>query len=191
MKLTSFFLFFTLLFAGITNYAQEAAPENTAKPQEDVSTKGYMLGPGDKVAGLVNGEVGYDFVTIVDENGRIYLPFGDKKSIIAQCRTESEVRNDIELEIKKYIREPHLNFRIDEKHRPPVTIYGEINKPSELMLIRKATLVEVLAAAGGAREQEASGLVEVRRPRLPMCMADDDTDNWKTRILTGHSGSPI
>jgi polysaccharide biosynthesis/export protein len=173
------FLFIILLFSGVV-YAQESDPKSQATP-ETAPAKGYMLGPGDKVAGNVNTEIGYEFVTTVDDNGMIYLPF-IKTPIFAQCRTETEVRSDIESEIRKYIREPRLNFRIDDKFksRPPVTVYGEINKPSEITLTRKATLLELLAATGGDKEQEASGLVEVRRPRTPMCMAENDPDNWKT-----------
>ena len=171
MRLRTCFLFIILLSTGLV-YAQE--------PGEPAVVKGYMLGPGDQIAGNVNTEIGYEFVTTVDENGMVYLPFIEKP-IVAQCRTETEVRDDIEAEIRKYIREPRLNFRIaDKKSRPPVTVYGEINKPSEITLTRKATLLELLAATGGAKEQEASGLVEVRRPRTPLCMADGDPDNWKT-----------
>ncbi len=180
MKLKSFFLLNILLFSGIFVYAQTT--ENTVAPpkapRDDSASSGYRLGPGDQIGGHVNGEVGYEFLATVDENGMIELPFA-RKPIVAQCKTKSELGAEIESEIRKYVREPHLNFRIIEKHPPPVTVYGEINKPSEITLTRKATLVEILAAAGGPRDQEASGLVEVRRPRTPLCVAGNDKDNWK------------
>lgn len=181
MKLKSFFLFNILLLSGIFVYAQ--TPENTLSPQDaprdDSHLRGYTLGPGDQIAGNVFGEVGYDFVVNVDEDGMIAIPFMNK-SIVAQCKTERELKSEIEMEIRKYLRDPHLNFRVAERHsRPPVSVNGEINKVSEITLTRPRTLIEVLAAAGGAKEQEASGLVEVRRPRTPMCMADNDKDNWK------------
>mgnify|MGYP003395023384 CR=1 FL=1 len=170
MKFKSFFLFIILLLSGIFVYAQDAAPENTAKPQEtrdDSPLKGYTLGPGDQIAGNVFGELGYDFVVNVDEDGMIAIPFM-KKPIVAQCKPERELKAEIETEIRKYLRDPHLNFRISEKHsRPPVSVYGEINKVAEITLTRERTLIEILAIAGGAKEQEASGLVEVRRPRTP------------------------
>lgn len=172
MNLRTCFLFIILLSS--LSYSQATT---------DAAAKGYLLGPGDRVAGNVNLEVGYEFVTTVDDNGMIYLPF-IKTPILAQCRTETEVRSDIESEIRKYIREPRLNFRIDEKKsRPPITIYGEVNKVGETVPFdrRKPTLLEILGAVGGAKEQEASGLVEVRRPRTPLCMAADDPDNWKER----------
>ncbi len=177
MKLKSFFLSSILLFSGIIVYAQ--TPEITVNPQ-DSPLRGYMLGPGDQIAGNVFGELGYDFVVNVDEDGMIAIPFMNRP-IVAQCKTERELKTEIELEIRKYLRDPHLNFRVSEKKsRPPVSVYGEINKVAEITLTRERTLIEILAIAGGAKEQEASGLVEVRRPRTPLCMADNDKDNWKS-----------
>ena len=44
-------------------------------------------------------------------------------------------------------------------------------------MMRKATLVELLAFSGGVKE-EAGGLVQVSRPQPPLCMQADDKDNW-------------
>lgn len=181
MKMKSFFLFIALLFAGVLVDAQDVASESSVTAQQkggDPLSRGYMLGPGDQIAGNVNGEIGYEFLSTVDENGMIYLPFA-KNAIGAQCITENELRAAIEAELKKYLRNPQLNFRIVEKRsRPPVAVYGEVNKPSEITLTRPRTLIEIMAIAGGPRDQEASGLIEVRRPRTPLCMANDDKDNW-------------
>src|SRR5436190_8537584 len=164
MKLRSLFLLNILFLSGIFVYAQ--TPEITVRPQDashdDSSMKGYTLGPGDQIAGNVFGEQGWDFVVNIDEDGMIAIPFIEKP-IVAQCKTERELKTEIETEIRKFLREPRLNFRVSEKHsRAPVTVYGEINKVAEITLTRPRTLLEVLAAAGGAKEAEASGLVEVR-----------------------------
>lgn len=187
MILKSLILLFTLLFVGTLAYAQEGSTVSTVKPQgsrEDSSPRGYTLGPGDKLSGNVHGEMGYDFVATVDEDGMMEVPF-IKTPVAAQCKTIPVLRAEIELEIKKYLRDPHFNLWIMENHsRPPVTVYGEINKVAEITLTRPRTLIEILAAAGGAKEQEASGLVEVRRPRTPLCMAADDKDNWAAQANT-------
>ncbi len=188
MKLKSFFLFIILLLSGVFVYSQEVAPV-PVNPQDSPHTRGYTIGPGDQVAGTIHGEMGYDFVVNVDQDGMIIIPFV-KRPIVAQCKTERELKAEIELEIKKYLRDPSFAFRVSERRsRPPVTVYGEINNPSAFMLTRKATLLEILAAAGGAKEQEASGLVEVRRPRTPMCMATDDKDNWTAQANNAPGGT--
>jgi polysaccharide export outer membrane protein len=182
MKLRPFILLINLVCAGVAVNAQEAAPAPApaqATPADAALLHGYTLGAGDQVAGGALGEIGYDFVTTVDEDGLIKVPFIPDKMIVAQCRTEREIQADIETEIKKYVREPHFSFRIVEKHsRPPVTVSGEIVKPMEITLTRPRTLIEILSLAGGLKE-EASGQIQVTRPKTPMCMAENDPDNWK------------
>jgi len=172
MKFRSLILFTILTLSGFV-FAQDTPT------QENTGTRGYTLGPGDQVAGTVHGEMGYDFVGTVDEDGMLAVPFM-KRLVSAQCRTERELKAEIEIEIKKYLRDPSFNLRVTEKHsRPPVSISGEINKPSEIILTRKATLLEILSVAGGPKE-EASGEIQVTRPKTPLCMTENDPDNWKT-----------
>lgn len=185
MKCYSFLLYFVLACAAVAGTAQEPTPtvENAANSQTtppDASfSRGYTLGPGDQVAGGLIAELGYDFVATVDDNGMLEIPF-IPKPVVAQCRTEREIRAELESEIKKYYREPRFSFRIVEKHsRPPVTVSGEVIKQTaEITLTRKATLREILSLAGGLRE-EASGQIIVSRLKTPMCMAEADPDNWK------------
>lgn len=186
MKSRSFILFVTLACAGLSVTAQDSAnlAANTANAQNTPSdayfSRGYTLGPGDKVAGGLLGELGYDFVATVDENGMLEIPF-IPKPVVAQCRTERELRAELEAEIKKYYREPRFSFRIDEKRsRPPVSVSGEVIKQTaEITLTRKATLIEILSLAGGLKDETASGQIVVSRPKAPMCMAETDPDNWK------------
>lgn len=184
MKFKSFILFAALIFSSFIVFAQDgAAPqENNVKAVETTSesllSRGYTLGPGDQVTGTVHGELGYDFVATVDEDGMLAVPF-IKKPIAAQCRTERELKAEIETEVRKYLRDPSFSFRVTEKRsRPPVSVSGEIMKQMEITLTRKATLIEMLSVAGGIKE-EASGQIQVSRPKTPMCMAEDDLDNWK------------
>ena len=185
MKFKSFILFIFLICGSIANAQNSSpAPENTVNaqnPPSDASfSRGYTLGPGDMVAGGLLGELGYDFVATVDENGMLEIPFVGKP-IVAQCRTERELRAELETEIRKYVRDPHFSFRITERHsRPPVSISGEVMKQTaEITLTRKATLIEILSLAGGLKE-EASGQILVSRLKPPMCMAGTDPDNWKS-----------
>lgn len=142
-------------------------------------TKGYTIGPGDQVSGKILGEEDYDFVATVDEDGMIEVPFFDQP-VAAKCRTERELRGDITTLLSKYLRNPQLSLRVTErKSRPPASIYGEVNKMMEITLQRKATLVEVLAIAGGVTE-EAGGRVQVFRTRQPVCTDSDDGNNWKS-----------
>lgn len=188
MKFWSYILFIVVAFAGITAHGQEGAktPENVVNAPDPAyiassSKGGYTLGPGDQVMGSVHGELGYDFTATVDEDGMLEVPF-IKKPIAAQCRTERDLGAEIEAEVKKYLREPHFSFRVTEKHsRPTVSVAGEIMKQMEITFDRRpnATLIEILSKGGGLKE-EASGQIQVFRPKPPICIAENDPDNWKS-----------
>lgn len=186
MKFRFILLLIIFAFAVVVAMPQDTTPVavNTVNIQDTRSDaafgRGYTLGPGDQVAGGLLGELGYDFVATVDENGMLEIPFMPAP-VPAQCRTERELRTELETEIKKYFRDPHFSFRIVEKHsRPPVTVSGEVTKQTaEITLTRRATLREILSLAGGPKD-EASGEIVVSRLKTPMCMAENDADNWKT-----------
>jgi protein involved in polysaccharide export with SLBB domain len=185
MKFRSFIPFTILIFTVVTATAQTPAPaptEDRSNAQSTLpdrsSTRGYTLGPGDKVAGSVHGELGYDFFATIDEDGMLSVPFM-KKPVPAQCRTVRDVEADIKAEVGKYLREPNFSLQLRESlSRPTVSVGGEIMKQMEITLTRNRTLIEILTVAGGLKE-EASGEIQVTRPATPVCMAENDPDNWK------------
>ena len=166
-----------ILFFGVCScfcqsfLAQAPTPDTQAQ-------RGYLVGPGDEITGKVLGEPQYDFVVTVDEDGKIEVPFFDKP-VIAKCRSERELRVDIGNLLAKYLKNPQLSVRVtDRKSRPPATIYGEIRKPQEIILMRKATLVELLAFSGGVTD-EAGGMIQIFRTRAPLCSDANEDSNWK------------
>ncbi len=140
--------------------------------------KGYLLGPGDQVTVTVSGEHDYDFLATIDEDGKIEVPFADKP-VVARCMTERDFRLELTKLLEKYLRNPQVAVRTERRSRPQATVYGEVNYPTRFDMYRKATLVELLAFAGGARE-EASGIIQVSRPLPPMCAESNDPNNWET-----------
>ena len=141
------------------------------------SSKSYLLGPGDEITAKVMGEPDYDFTAIVNEDGKIELPFIDEP-IVAKCRTERQLRTDITTALGKFLRTPQLSLRTLSKSRPDTSLYGEVRNPQKLVLMRKVTLSEMMAFSGGVNE-EAGGLVQVFRTHQPMCSSDGDEGNWK------------
>lgn len=164
---------FTLLFFGVVliNAYSQGLPR-------DAPQSGYLIGPGDEITGKVLGEPQYDFVSTVDEDGRIEVPFFET-TIIAKCRTERELRADVNTLLAKYLRNPQISLRVTErKSRPPATIYGEVRTPQQITLMRKARLVEVLAFSGGVTD-DAGGVVQVFRTQPPICDKGDTDDDWR------------
>jgi polysaccharide export outer membrane protein len=171
MKSTAIFVL-TVFFAVLQTVFAQTLPVDVQVQ------KGYLVGPGDEITGKVLGEPQYDFVATVDEDGKIAVPFFNDP-VVAKCRTERELRADISALLGKYLKTPQLSVRVtDRKSRPPATIYGEVRTPQQVVLMRKATLVELLAFSGGVTE-EAGGMIQVFRTRPPLCADSGEGSDWK------------
>lgn len=171
MKIKFFFPIIVSFFLASLGSAQDL-------PVDTLPAKGYLLGPGDEITGKVLGEQQFDFVATVNEDGKIEVPFFEKP-VVAKCKTERELRADVTALLGKYLRSPQLSLRVtDRKSRPPATIYGEVRSPQQVGLMRKATLVELLAFSGGVTE-EAGGMIQIFRTQPPMCSEDKEDSDWK------------
>ena len=167
---------FVLIFSFLaTNFLIAQEPTSPQVPM-----KGYLFGPGDQIVVTVAGDKDYDFIASIDDDGDLEVPYPDNKSITAKCMTERELRMELTKRLEKWIRTPQVSIRTDKRSRPPATVYGMVNNPGRIEMMRKATLVEVLAFSGGVREDESSGIVQVIRTQPPLCSTPDDKDNWKS-----------
>jgi polysaccharide biosynthesis/export protein len=149
-----------------------------ALPIDAVPQKGYLIGPGDEITGKVLGESQFDFVASVDENGKIEVPFFETP-ITAKCLSERDLRTEVTKLLAKYLKNPQLSLRVtDRKSRPPATIYGEVRTPQQVVLTRRATLLELLSFSGGVND-DAGGMIQVFRTQPPICEADAGNSDWK------------
>lgn len=167
---TPIFLLVLLFLSSIAISAQTVS-------STDTGASGYLIGPGDEVTGKVLGETQWDFVSTVDEDGRIEVPFFDKP-VMARCQTERQLRAEVTKLLSKYLKSPQLSLRVTQRNsRPPVNLYGEVRKPLDITLTRRAYLLELISFAGGQTEK-SGGVVQVFRTRVPLCSAPNDPNNW-------------
>lgn len=140
--------------------------------------KGYLIGPGDEITGKVLGEPQFDFVATVDQDGMIEVPFFEK-AVIAKCLSERDLRVEVTKLLAKYLRSPQLSFRVTQRNsRPPVSIYGEVRQQQQVVLTRRAYLLELISFAGGVTEK-SGGMIQVFRTRPPICSEPDTENDWK------------
>jgi polysaccharide export outer membrane protein len=171
MKLRFTFIFI-LIFASIQTAMGQQSP-----PAPETS-RAYLIGPGDKIVGKVLGEPDFSFESIVDDDGRIQVPFFEE-GVMAKCRTEKQLRADVTELLAKYLRNPQVTVQVTERNsRPPVTIYGEVKQQQQIDLRREARLLELISFAGGVTE-DAGGLIQVFRTRPPLCSDATEENNWK------------
>ncbi|MCA1590915.1 MAG: polysaccharide biosynthesis/export family protein [Acidobacteria bacterium] len=155
---------FAFLFAFSVGALAQGLP--VKMPVGADNAKGYLIGPGDEITVKVLGEEQFDFVATVDSNGKIEVPFFDQP-LTAKCLSEPELRKEVTKLLSKFLRSPQLNLRVTERNsRPKVTVFGEVRTPSQIDLKRRATLIEVLSAAGGVTE-DAGGTLQVFRTQAP------------------------
>ena len=158
--------------ASAQNFAQSTTPDNVP------TRSNYLLGPGDKITVKVLNEEQFGFSSVVSEDGKVEVPFNDK-TVVAKCRTEKDVRNDIKTLLGKYLKEPQISLQTEKNSRQPAMIYGEVNRPMDnILLYRKATLREIISMAAGPKE-EAGGTIQIFRTQAPMCSEREEADNWK------------
>lgn len=172
MKLKASVLFILTFFASQISFAQETIV--TADGQ-----RGYLVGPGDVVAIKVMGEPDFTVEeTTVDEDGKMQVPFFEQ-GILAKCRTEKELTADVRQLLTKYLKSPQVSVRVKQRNsRPPATIYGEVRNPQQVVLTRRATLLELLSFSGGVTE-DAGGMIQVFRTQPLMCSEGDAVNDWK------------
>ena len=174
MNIRVLFLFVLSFALGATSYGQVPVQ---APPAETKAQTNYLIGPGDVVEGKVLGEQDFNFTATVDQDGNIEVPFFDSP-VMAQCRSERELRSDVTKLLSKYLRNPQISLRVTErKSRPPASIYGEVRTPSPVILTRKTTLLELLSFSGGVTE-DAGGMIQVIRTQTPMCSDNSEDGNW-------------
>ncbi len=152
----------------------------------EIQKSGYLVGPGDVISGKILGEDQFNFTATIDEDGKFQVPFFEK-SIMAKCRTEKELRSDVTQLLSKYLRSPLVSVSVTErKSRLPAVIYGEVRKPQEVILMRKARLLELLALAGGVTEK-SGGAIQVFHTQPPMC--DETYEDGSGTAMTVANGS--
>jgi len=174
VKYLSLLIFATFTFAA---FAQVPTAPDTPK--------GYMLGPGDVVTGKVLGESQFDFEATIDADGKIEIPFVEKP-LMAKCKTEGELRNEVTELLKKFLKAPQVSLRATQRNsRPPVSIYGEVRSQGKFDLTRRVYLLELIAYSGGETEK-SGGMVQVFRPRPPICAEPGQAD-WGPTSSDGTS----
>jgi len=154
------------------------------QPSIPANPRGYLIGPGDTIEGKVLGENDFNFTATIDEDGNFEVPFFDKP-VPAVCRTEKELRIEVTKLVSKYVRNPQVSVQVRErKSRPPATIYGEVRQQQQVILTRKARLLELLSSAGGVTEK-AGGMIQIFRTQPLLCADPNEVNDWKTEAGNG------
>jgi polysaccharide export outer membrane protein len=98
----------------------------------------------------------------VSPDGTILMP-RINQPILAACKTERELRDNITTLYKSYLRNPFVSVRVVEQKSQPIGVIGAVEKPGNFFLNRKVRLLELLTLAGGQDVEFAGGKIKVAR----------------------------
>jgi len=156
--------------------AQEPATLTSPPASPGQARVTYLLGPEDVVTiRAENAPDMSDKPFRVDADGELKLPMVGR--IHAGGLTPEQLEAEITKRLKVYLEEPEVTVSITEFKSQPVSVVGAVTAPGVHQLEGQKTLVEILAVAGGLR-QDAGPTVKITRRlefgRIPLPGAVDD-----------------
>ncbi|HEX7965195.1 MAG TPA: polysaccharide biosynthesis/export family protein [Gammaproteobacteria bacterium] len=131
----------------------------------------YLIGPGDVLHVSVWKDQGLDRVITVRPDGMISFPLVN--DVQASGQTPQQLQKTLTDKLKQYMSEPEVSVVVQEVHSYAVSVLGEVKTPGRYELKGQATVLDVLAQAGGLTEFASPSRIVVLR----------DQDGSKRRIL--------
>lgn len=170
-----------------TDETDEEIP--TPTPNLRNNNESYRIGYQDTIEVLVNRHPLLSGTFQINQDGTINLPRIDKP-VVAVCKTERELANDIAAEFKKsLLKNPYVNVRAVEQKSQAFGVIGAVEKPGYYYVSRKIHLLELLAFAGGPSEKHGTRLIVARTGSSSICqgnqkdIADPEIELFNFKLL--------
>lgn len=111
----------------------------------------YTLGPGDTIEILVEGDHDLTRITTIKPDGSIDLPLVGE--VVAAGRTTSQLAHELLKLYSRYLRAPSITVAVHEFRVDRVSVLGQVTKPGEYPIRPGASILDVLASAGGPTDR--------------------------------------
>jgi polysaccharide biosynthesis/export protein len=153
----------------VPSYTAPQASDDLKPREASVDESGrlryeYKLGADDEITVRVSEEDGFSERPIrINSDGHIKLPLIGR--IEAAGRSVSELEEDISAKLDPYIKNPIVSVNITEYRSQPVSVLGSVNRPGVLNLSGSKTLAEVIAMAGGLKEDAGYSVILTRESK--------------------------
>ena len=124
----------------------------------------YKIGPEDLLEISVFEEEKLNKTVRVSSQGNISLP------LVGILRVRDLTANELEREIRdllaeKYLQDPHVAVFIKEYRSQRISVIGAVEKPGVFDVAGQKTILDLLAMAGGLKEEAGQLLFLIRPPR--------------------------
>jgi len=160
MKLTELFTVFSmsLFLAGAMN-AQQV---NSTDAFHGYGGSEFRLGPDDVIEVFVWKEPELSTTVVVRPDGKVSLPLIGE--LPTSGKTAVELQNEIGQKLIQYISNPVVNVMVKEVNSAKVSVLGEVKTPGIYKIKDRATVLDVIALAGGFTEYAKRSKVTIIRP---------------------------
>jgi polysaccharide export outer membrane protein len=152
LSIFKFLLTSIVIFSVILVFAAEqmaAEPKQTRSAE--VSKKEYHIGVGDilEISTWKEPDLSREAV-LVRTDGKITFPL--LNDVQADGLTPTEVKNNIEARLKKFVEHPVVTVTVRDPVSQKFYILGEVTSTGEYPLVKHLTVLQAFALAGGFTE---------------------------------------
>jgi polysaccharide biosynthesis/export protein len=138
---------------------------------ESCRVEKYVIGPGDVLHISVWKDASLERIDTVRPDGMISFPLINE--VQASGQTPMQLQKTIGDHLRQYMADPEVSVVVQEVHSFAVSVLGEVKTPGRYELKSDATVLDVLAQAGGLSEFASPSKIVILR----------DEDGAKKRIL--------
>jgi polysaccharide export outer membrane protein len=131
----------------------------------------YVIGPGDVLHISVWKDASLERIDTVRPDGMISFPLINE--VQAAGLTPMQLQKTVSDRLRQYMSDPEVSVVVQEVHSFAVSVLGEVKTPGRYELKDDATVLDVLAQAGGLSEFASPSKIVILR----------DEDGTKRRIM--------
>lgn len=136
------------------------AAQNSPSPAQECPAA-YLIGPEDVLDISVWKNTDISRTVPVRPDGKISLPL--LNDVQAAGLSPMQLRDTLTKSLAAYIPEPAVSVLVREVHSFKVTVIGQVKTPGRYELKDRATVLDVLALAGGPTEYAVRSRIAVVR----------------------------
>ena len=153
-----------IVLPGLTLWTALVAPCLAQPPQpRDAGDRAatYVIGPEDVLDIAVWNNTAISRTVPVRPDGKISLPL--LNDVQAEGLTPVQLRDALTKSLTAFVPLPEISVIVREVHSVKVTVIGQVKLPGRYELKSRATVLDVLAMAGGLTDYAARGGIVVLR----------------------------
>lgn len=164
-----------------------AAPGLAQQPKDAANVaSSYLLGPNDQIAVQVLELPEIQAKSYrVDSDGTVDIPLAG--SVHVGGLTLAQARSELEKHLRSQVKDPHVSVSLLDSKSQPVSVLGAVNAPGTQQIEGSKMLFDVLAGAGGLK-QDAGDTVVITRLKeegalnLPNAVVDPATGRTTAEV---------